>query len=111
MPINVFGNSFSSYDKGNKIDTPLFVQKPYPRSKYIESNIETDIDLKNQFRFKNLPDTISFGKAASKYYVDKKFNDPSIIKNNSHIDCEYKNLDNVRFIKVNSISTLEEHLT
>ena len=27
MPINVFGNSSSSYDNGNKIDTSLFVQK------------------------------------------------------------------------------------
>ena len=46
MPINVFGNS--SHDKNNKIDTSLFVQKPYLRTIYIESNIEEDIDLKNQ---------------------------------------------------------------
>ena len=46
MPINVFGNSFSSYDKGNKIDSSLFVQKTYLRTNYIESNIEEDIDLK-----------------------------------------------------------------
>ena len=49
MPINVFGNSSSSYDK-NKIDTSLFVQKLYLRTNYIEANIEEDIDLKNQFR-------------------------------------------------------------
>ena len=30
-----------------KFDTSLFVQKPYLRSNYIESNIEEDIDLKN----------------------------------------------------------------
>ena len=59
MPINVFGNSFSSYDSGNKIDTSLFVQKPYLRANYVESNIEEDTDLKNQFRIKNLPDPIS----------------------------------------------------
>ena len=52
MPINVFGNSSSSYDKGNKIDTSLFVQKPYLRTNYIESNIGEYIDLKNQFRLK-----------------------------------------------------------
>ena len=30
MPINVFGNS--SHDNNKKIDTSLFVQKPYLRS-------------------------------------------------------------------------------
>ena len=43
MPINVFGNS-NSNDNGRKIDTSLFVQKPYLRTNYIESNIEEDID-------------------------------------------------------------------
>ena len=51
MPINVFGNS-NSNDSGNKIDTSLFVQKPYLRTNYIEANIEEDIDLKNQFGIK-----------------------------------------------------------
>ena len=31
MPINVTDNSSPSYDKGNKIDTSLFVQKTYLR--------------------------------------------------------------------------------
>ena len=62
MPINVFGNS--SHDKKIKIDTSLFVRKPYLRTIYIESNIEEDIDLKNQFRTKNLPDPISIRQAA-----------------------------------------------
>ena len=46
MPTNVFGKSSSNSD--NKIDTTLFVQKSYLRSNNIESNIEQDIDLKNQ---------------------------------------------------------------
>ena len=58
MLINVFGNSSSSHDNGNKIDTSLFVQKPYLRFNYIESNIEEVIDLKNQFRIKNKPDPV-----------------------------------------------------
>ena len=49
MPINVFGNS-NSNNSDTKIDTSLFVQKPFLRTNYIESNIEEDIDLKNQFR-------------------------------------------------------------
>ena len=109
MPINVFGNSSNNSD--NKIDTSLFVQKPYLRTNYIESNIEEDIDLKNQYRIKNLPDPISIGEPVSKQYVDNKFNDPSIIKNTAHVDFNDKNLDNVRFVKVNSMPAVGEHLT
>ena len=65
MPINVFGNS-NSQNSDNKIHTSLFVQKPYLRINYIESNIEEDIDLKNQFRIKNFSDPISIREAASK---------------------------------------------
>ena len=57
MPISVFGNP--SHDNNNKIDTPLFVQQLYLRTNYLESNLEEDIDLKNQFRIENLPDPIS----------------------------------------------------
>ena len=82
MPINVFGNSF--YDNNNKIDTSLFVQKPYLRTNYIEANIEENIDLKNQFRIKNLPDPISIREATSKFYVHNLFEDSSILKNTEH---------------------------
>ena len=68
MPINVFGSSSNTSD--NKIDTSLFVQKPYLRTNYIEANLEEDIDLKNQFRIKNLPDPIGTREAASKHYVN-----------------------------------------
>ena len=44
----------------------MFVQKPYLISNYIEANIEENIDLKNQYRSKNLPDPISIEEAASK---------------------------------------------
>ena len=110
MPINVFGNS-NSNNSDNKIDTSLFVQKPYLRTNYIEANIEEDIDLKNQYRIKNLPDPISIREPAPKHYVDKLFNDPSIIKNTAHVDFNDKNLDNVRFVKVNSMPAVGEHLT
>ena len=83
MPINVFGNS-SSNDNNNKIDTTLFVQNPYLRTNYVESNIEEDIDLKNQFRINNSPDPIGIREAASKNYVDNLFNDPSIVKKTQH---------------------------
>ena len=44
-------------------------------------------------------------------YVDKKFDDRSIIKNCSHVDFNDKNLDNVRFIRVNSFPAIPDHLT
>ena len=84
MPMNVFGNSSNNSD--NKIDTSLFVQKPYLRTNYIEAKIEEDIDLKNQKRIKKLPDPISIGEAASINYVDNLFNDPSILESTEHID-------------------------
>ena len=40
MPINVFGNS--NNNSSNKIDTSLFVQKTYLKTKFLEANIEED---------------------------------------------------------------------
>ena len=109
MPVNIFGNSSNNSD--NKNDTPLFVQKPYLKTNYIEANIEENIDLKNQFRIKNLPDPISIREAASKNYVDNLFNDPSIIKNTAHIDLNDRNITNARFIQVNQLPQIYSHLT
>ena len=109
MPINVFGNSSNNYD--NKIDTSLFVQKPYLRTNYIEANIEEDIDLRNQYRIKNLPDPISIRETASKNYVDNLFNDPTIVKNDAHIDLNDRNITNCRFLSVNQLPQIDSHLT
>ena len=109
MPINVFGNSSNNSD--NKIHTSLFVQKPYLKHNYIEANIEEDIDLKNQFRIKNLPDPILVQEAASKNYVDNEFNDPSILKNTEHFDLNDRNITNVRFLQVNQWPQIDSHLT
>ena len=112
MPINVFGNS--SINSDNEIDTSLFVQKPYLRTNYIEANIEEDIDLKNQYRNKNLPDLISIfsiRQVASKHYVDNLFNDPSIVKNTENIDLNDRNITNARFIQVNQWPQIASHVT
>ena len=50
MPINIFGNGSNNSDK--KIDTSLFVQKPFLRTNYVEANIEEDIDLKINIELK-----------------------------------------------------------
>ena len=81
------------------------------KTKYIEAIIGEDIDLKNQFRIKNLPDPISIREPAPKHYVDKLFNDPSIIKNTTHIDPNDRNITNARFIQVNQLPQIDSHLT
>ena len=109
MPINVFGNSPKISE--HKIDTSLFVQKPHLRTNYIEAKIEEDIDSKNQFRNKNLPNPISIREACSKNYVNTLFNDPSTIKNTAHIDLNDRNITNARFIQVNQLPQIDSQLT
>ena len=87
-----------------KIDTTLSVQKPCLSTNYIEAGIEEDIDMKNLFRNKNRKGSISIRKAVSKIYVFTLFIDPSITKNRSHADFKKKNLEKVRFVKVNTAS-------
>ena len=99
MPINVFGNS--NNNGNNKIDTKLFVQKPYLRSNYIKSNIDEDINLKNQYRIKNLPDPISIKEAASKHYVDNTIDEESLDRNNRDNDFGNYNLTNINSIILN----------
>ena len=99
MPINVFGNS--SNISGNKIDTSLFVQKPYLRTKYIESKIEEDIDLKNQYRIKNLPDPINLQDACNKNYFDSAIDEVSLVRNNKDNDFGICNLTNINSITLN----------
>ena len=93
MPINVFGNRNSNDNNGNKIDTSLFVQTPYLRHNYIESSIEENIDMKNQYRITNLPDPLSIRESCKKNYVD------NIFKND--IDFNDVKVETKKFVKVN----------
>ena len=52
MPIKIVGSS--SFITENKIDAGLIAQKPHLRTIYLESKIEEDNDMKNQFKLKNL---------------------------------------------------------
>ena len=101
MPIKVFGNSNSN--DNSKIDMSLFVQKPYQRRNYIEANIEEDIDLKNQYRIKNLLDPIYLQDACNKIYID------NIFKND--IDFKDVKLENIKFVKVNYAPAHPNQLT
>ena len=99
MPINVFGNSSSNSD--SKIDTSLFVQKPFLRTNYIEANIEEDIDFKNQYRIKNLPNPINITEACNKNFFDKSIDEPSLVRNNQNNDLGNYNLTNINSITLN----------
>ena len=48
------------------------VTRSYIRANYIESNLEEDIDMKNQFKILNLPNPTLPQDPATKYYVDNK---------------------------------------
>ena len=89
MPINVFGNT--SKKSKNKTEILLLVQKPILRANYTESNIEEDIDMKNQFRIKKTRDPLGITGAASKTYVDNSPNDPSIMKTQNMLGSTIKN--------------------
>ena len=111
MPTNVIHNSFSSDDIGNKIDTSLFVQKPFLRNNYIESNIEGDIDMKKQVKTKNLPCPRENSDAVCESCIHSGLNDSSIIRNTAQVDFNEKKLDKVRFGKVNSMPAVGENFT
>ena len=77
----------------------------------IDSNIEEDIDLKNQFLFKNLKDSLSKGDACTKNYVDNLFNEPNVIENKAHIGLNDRNITNARYIQVNQLHQIDSSLT
>ena len=81
----------------------MFVQKPYLRSNYIESNVEENIHMKNQYKTINLPDPISIRQACSKNYVDQIFRNDN--------DFKHVKLENIKFVKVNYQPAVGEHLT
>ena len=73
--------------------------------------MEEKIDMKNQFKIKNLPYPQGSSDAVCKFYVDNLFNDPSILKHTVHIDLNDRNITNARFIKVNQLPQIDSHLT
>ena len=90
MPINVFGNFLNNSE--NKIDTSRFVQKSYLRSNYIETDLDHDINLKNQYRIINLADPVNDLDGTNKTYADTKMTD--IIKRNIQNNDYISFLDN-----------------
>ena len=67
--------------------------------------------MKNLFKVKNLPWPQENSDAVCKSYVDKLYNDPSIIKNNAHIYLNDRKITNAIFIQVNQLPQIDSHLT
>ena len=65
-----FGRAISSTSTGTS-----GVTRSYIRANYIESNLEEDIDMKDQFKILNLPNPTLLQDLATKYYVDNKTSD------------------------------------
>ena len=80
-------------------DTSVFIQNPYLRTNYKESNIEENIDLKNQYRVKSLPDPVSITEAASKNYTDNSIDEITLVGNNKD-----NGFSNFYFTNINSIT-------
>ena len=62
------------------------VTKSYIKTNYIESNIEEDIDMKNTFKIKNLPNPTLPQDPATKIYVDNEINNDTIVRTNKNND-------------------------
>ena len=58
-----------------------------------------------------MPGPVSIQEAASKNYVDNKFNDPSVLKNSKPVDLSDRKITNARFIQVNQFPQIDSHLT
>ena len=86
-----------------KIDTSLFVQKPFLGINFLESNLEEEIDMKDHYRIKNLPDPISIRESALKIYVG------NIYEND--IDFNDVNIEKWKFVKVNYQPAVSAFLT
>ena len=61
--------------------------------------MEEDINMKNQFQIKNLQCPVENEEVVCISYVDNKIIDPSILRNNAHVNSKDKNLDKFVLLK------------
>ena len=103
--MNVFGST-SSIGQTN-LDTTLFVQKPYLRTNYIESDMEEDSDMKDKFKIKPLIDPTNDFDASNKSYIDKKINESTILRIPTYepLTNDYVSLKNTHSNKVIELAT------
>ena len=101
-----FGRAIS----GSSTSTNTGVTKSYVRANYIESSMEEDIDMKNQFKIKNLPNPTNLQDPATKHYVDSKTNNlvsiseldnNSIVRNNKNNNFNGNTITGLESVYVN----------
>ena len=99
-------DSTSSIGQAN-LDTTLFVQKPYLRTNYIESDMEEDIDMKQKFKIKNLVDPINANDAANKAYIGRNINESTLLRIPTYepLTNDYVSLKNTHSNKVIELAT------
>lgn len=88
-----FGRAISS----GSSNSTTGITRSYVRANYIESNMEEDIDMKQQYKMKNLPTPTNEFDAVNKQYVDQKSYDYVPIS-------EYDNTTIVRTNKNNNFN-------
>ena len=101
-----FGRAIS----GSSTSTNTGITKGYIKVNYIESNMEEDIDMKNQFKIKNLPNPTNLQDPATKFYVDSKTNNlvsiseldnNSIVRNNKNNNFNGNTITGLESVYVN----------
>ena len=96
------GSNVSSVNTG--------VTKGYIRANYLESNMEEDIDLKNQFKIINVPYPISLKDVANKEYVDDNIEQASVVRNNIDNNFNNNKLTNISSIEINNNPILDDEV-
>ena len=80
------------------------------RNNYIESNIEENREMKEQFLFKNLPVPTKFQESDPKSFVDVLINTSSIKRNTGHVKFTNHNLDKGNFVNPTSYPAIGQHI-
>ena len=105
-------------DYGDQLTSKIYVDNTIRNTAYessllrLDPNEKLNLDEQDSIHLNSsLTSPKTKIEVPTKKYVDKKFDDLSIIENTTHVDFKDKNLDNVRFIKVNTFPASPEHLT
>ena len=106
---NIFGGPIISGSSGVTITEG--VTRSYVRANYIESNMEENIDMKNQYKITNVPYPISLGDAANKQYVDETIDEVSIVRNNINNDFNNNRLINISSLQITNNPLLDYEVT
>ena len=109
MPVSVFSSKSQKVE--NKPDVSSFVQNPDLRTNFLEKKFAKDIDMKIQFKNIFLHNPFDSQDVVEKSYVHDMENNHIVTGNTKPVEFNDKNVDNVRFDKLNSPPAVREQLT